>query len=224
MANNRLPWSEQEKMMAAAYNNIAFSFSQIGSYMKNHIKTVKNGMGIINEGDIEEILSKLTDMINKNLHNVSNKRINFTIGDCTPIKAKSPSNINSVSTATDGKRYQYESKKIKIPESQIKKIIAETTKKVLNEAKDEAIDYYDYLNILKDNNWDIVQETKVTDSNGNNGIRFRIMPNKNATSFESIVDQIKRAASNPNGIIGSIGKHRYAPEIKAYSIIIIGMK
>lgn len=78
MANNRLPWSEQEKMMAAAYNNIAFSFSQIGSYMKNHIKTVKNGMGIINEGDIEEILSKLTDMINKNLHNVSNKRINFT--------------------------------------------------------------------------------------------------------------------------------------------------
>ena len=56
MPRNRIQWSEQEQMMAGAYANIASSFSQITAYMKNHLRTVQNGGGVINEGDMEEIL------------------------------------------------------------------------------------------------------------------------------------------------------------------------
>ncbi len=78
MAKSRIQWSEEEEMMARAYENIAYSMSFIASFMKNHEKTVKNGMGIINDGDMGEMLDKLADMINENLHNVSQKRISIT--------------------------------------------------------------------------------------------------------------------------------------------------
>ena len=81
MAKNRISRSEQEEIMIEAYENIAFSFSQIVAYMKNHLRTIKTGMGIINEYDMEEVLKQLEDMINKNLHNTFQKRISITMGD-----------------------------------------------------------------------------------------------------------------------------------------------
>ena len=76
---NKNNWNRQEAMMAGAYKNIAQSLSQIQMYMKNHLNMVKNGDGIINEGDLEEVLKQLADMINNNLQNVSQGRFSFNI-------------------------------------------------------------------------------------------------------------------------------------------------
>lgn len=97
---NKNNWSQQEDMMAGAYKNIAQSLSQIQIYMKNHLNIVKNGDGIINEGDLEEVLKQLADMINNNLRNVSQGRVSFDIKNLTsptspfsntsPIQSQSP--------------------------------------------------------------------------------------------------------------------------------------
>ena len=55
-------------------------------YMKNHLRTVQNGGGIINEGDMEEIFQQLSDMINKNLHNASLMRVKITTENVVPKK------------------------------------------------------------------------------------------------------------------------------------------
>ena len=81
MEKNRLQWSKEDEMMAKAYENIALSLSLIESFMKNHIRIVNSGMGVITEGDVEEVLNQLTEMINENLHNVSQKRIAITGND-----------------------------------------------------------------------------------------------------------------------------------------------
>ena len=139
MTKNRIQWSEEEEMMAKAYENMALSFSQIESYMKNHIRTVKNGMGIINDGDIEEVLAKLSDMINKNLHNVSQKRISITTGEIVPQSTVSPETSPQQSsgwnsTSSNGVKPQFESnahknkKKnaIKLDEQRLRLIIRES--------------------------------------------------------------------------------------------------
>ena len=78
MAKNRIQWNEQEQMIAGAYANIASSFSQITAYMKNYLRTVQNGGGIVTEDDMEEIFQQLSDMINNNLHNASQMRVKIT--------------------------------------------------------------------------------------------------------------------------------------------------
>ena len=148
MAKSRIQWNEEEEMMARAYENIAYSMSFIASFMKNHVKTVKNGMGIINDGDMGEMLDKLADMINENLHNVSQKRISITTGDIAPKSvvppepsSEQPSGWNS--TSTDGKNRQFESKTnknmkkkvVKINENTLRQIVAESVKKVLKEGE-----------------------------------------------------------------------------------------
>jgi hypothetical protein len=146
MAKSRIQWSEEEEMIARAYENIAYSMSFIASFMKNHVKTVKNGMGIINDEDMGEMLDKLADMINENLHNVSQKRITITTGDIAPksVASQKPSSEQPSmwnSTSTDGKNRQFESKTnknmkknvVKINENALRQIVAESVKKVLNE-------------------------------------------------------------------------------------------
>ena len=143
MAKSRIQWTEQEDMMAVAYENIAESFSYISKYMKNHVNTVKNGMGVVNDGDLEEILNMLKDMLNKNLHNVSQMRVNITMSPIKPVtpskspapSPKTPSPSPWTTTSTDGKDYQYESKKTvkKITEPELRTIVAESVKKVLSE-------------------------------------------------------------------------------------------
>ena len=137
MPRNRIQWSEQEQMMAGAYANIASSFSQITAYMKNHLRTVQNGGGVINEGDMEDILQQLSDMINKNLHNASQMRVKITTENVAPKKITTKNtNSNWVSTASNGSPVQFESKqpqKIRISESELKQIITESVKKILKE-------------------------------------------------------------------------------------------
>lgn len=144
MPRNRIQWSEQEQMMAGAYANIASSFSQITAYMKNHLRTVQNGGGVINEGDMEEILQQLSDMINKNLHNASQMRVKITTENVAPKKITTKNtNSNWVSTVSNGSPVQFESKqpqKIRISESEIKQIVTESVKKIISEL--DASTYY----------------------------------------------------------------------------------
>ena len=145
MPRNRMQWSEQEQMMAGAYANIASSFSQITAYMKNHLRTVQNGGGVINEGDMEDILQQLSDMINKNLHNASQMRVKITTENVAPKKITTKNtNSNWVSTASNGSPVQFESKqpqKIRISESELKQIITESVKNIISE-----LDYTTYAN------------------------------------------------------------------------------
>lgn len=122
MSRNNIEWSEQEHMMAGAYANIASSFSQITAYMKNHLRTVQNGGGIITNGDFEEIFQKLSDMINNNLRNVSQIRVNITTN--TQLESKQP-------------------KKIKISETELNNIINESIQKILSETE------FDWRTVLK---------------------------------------------------------------------------
>ena len=168
-------------MMAKAYENIAYSLSFIASFMKSHLKTAKNGMGIINDGDMGEMLDKLADMINENLHNVSQKRISITTGDIAPKSVappepspEQPSGWNS--TSTDGKNRQFESKtnksKIRLNETQLRNVIAESVKKVLNEV------YGGYFN------------PNERTPNGNGQIRRSVNPNlipQNHTGADNMV-------------------------------------
>ena len=137
MTRNRIQWNEQEQMMAGAYANIASSFSQITAYMKNHLRTVQNGGGVINEGDMEDILQQLSDMINKNLHNASQMRVKITTENVAPKKITTKNtDSNWVSTVSNGSPVQFESKqpqKIRISESELKQIITESVKKILKE-------------------------------------------------------------------------------------------
>ena len=136
MPRNRVQWSEQEEMLAGAYANIASSFSQITSYMKNHLRTVQNGGGVITDGDLEEVFQMVSDMINKNLHNTSQMRVNITTDNVAPKKITTKNtNSNWVSSASNGSPVQFESKqpqKIRISESELKQVIAESVKRVLN--------------------------------------------------------------------------------------------
>lgn len=137
MTRNRIQWSEQEQMIAGAYANIASSFSQITTYMKNHLRTVQNGGGIITEGDMEEIFRQLSDMINKNLHNASQMRVKITTENVASKKITNKNTNSSwVSTASNGSPVQFESKqpqKIRISESELKQIISESVKNILKE-------------------------------------------------------------------------------------------
>lgn len=121
MLKNRIHWNEQEEMMANAYQIMASSFSQISSYMKNHIKSVQNGGGIITDGDIEEIIAQLTNMINKNLHNVSQMRVEF--------KLKPITQTNTTST-----NESYMKNTIRLTESDLNTMIKESVNKILNES------------------------------------------------------------------------------------------
>ena len=103
--------------------------------MKNHLRAVQNGGGIINEGDMEEIFQQLSDMINKNLHNASQMRVKITTENVAPQKiATKNANSNWVSTASNGTPVQFESKlpqKIRISETELKEIIKESVKNIL---------------------------------------------------------------------------------------------
>lgn len=138
MPRNRVQWSEQEEMLAGAYANIASSFSQITSYMKNHLRTVQNGGGVITDGDLEEVFQMVSDKINKNLHSTSQMRVNITTDNVAPKKITTKNtNSNWVSSAINGSPVQFESKqpqKIRISESELKQVIAESVKRVLNES------------------------------------------------------------------------------------------
>lgn len=112
-------WSEQETMMAKAFVNIANSLPYISKMLNQHVKSVQNGGGIITDGDLEEVLSTLADMINKNLYNVSQSRVSFSLTPMTPTRKINES-------------YK-ERQKVRLAESEFRRYIAGMVKKYINE-------------------------------------------------------------------------------------------
>jgi|SRR5574344_1242341 replication fork clamp-binding protein CrfC len=112
--NNKQNWNEQENMMAVAVINIANSLPYILQQMKQYIKKVQNNGGVINDGSLQEMLDSLSDMINSNLRNVSQSRVNITL---TPL-------INTVSESKSDKN------KVYLTENQIQKVIEESISRI----------------------------------------------------------------------------------------------
>ena len=148
MTDNKTHWDNHEKMMASAYANIASSFSQIKSYMQNHLKTVRTGGGIIADGDIEEVLQQLSLMFNKNLHNVSQIRVNFSM---EKLPSQKPTSVTPTENNqnNDMKTENRNRNVVRLTESKLKQIIAEELKKALMEQQQFSSlrefmnDYYD---------------------------------------------------------------------------------
>lgn len=167
---NKNNWSQQEAMMAGAYKNIAQSLSQIQMYMKNHLNMVKNGDGIINEGDLEEVLKQLAEMINNNLRNVSQGRVSFNIenlpsptnstSNTSPTQSQSP-NIglsDSILPKYNTIKESKNKKIVRLTESQLHNIIAESVKRVINEGYGvSARDLMDYFGISREE-WNNMSE------------------------------------------------------------------
>lgn len=112
-------WSEQETMMAKAFVNIANSLPYISKMMNQHVKSVQNGGGIITDGDLEEALSKLADMINKNLYNVSQSRVSFNLTPIAPTRKVNES-------------YK-KCRKVRLKENDLRNIISESIRQMINE-------------------------------------------------------------------------------------------
>ena len=141
MATKNTNWSEQEQMMASAYVNIANSLPYIQQMMKQHVKSAQNGGGIINDGDLQEILDELANMINKNLRNVSQSRVSFKL---TPISSTSTQpQVQNVTESFQRKN------KILLSESQLHKVIKDSVRKILNEAQLNGLDPRAYANYAR---------------------------------------------------------------------------
>lgn len=129
--------------------------------------------------------------------------------------------------------------RISLNEENLKTIIKECIKNCLNEIEDfdsepemedddnvseeAAIDFYDFYDILENCGWSFsdFEEVQSKDT-GKSGLRYRVhKDSKDSCDFEELVAKVKEAATNPDGIIPSTGHYRYAPEIKASSIIIL---
>ena len=111
-----------------------------------------------------------------------------------------------------------------ITESQLRKIVKESIKKVLREADEEngeALNFYDFVDILEKNGWSYSGYQEVSNKQGQTGIRYRLYPERNASSADELIKQLQQAAVSPNGVIPSRWSNRYAPEQNGLSVVIL---
>lgn len=102
----------------------------------------------------------------------------------------------------------------------IKKIIKEEIDEIANGT--EAIDFDEFNKVLERNGWSYSDSYDVENSQGQTGVRYIVNADTNeSVSFEELVEAIKAASSDPDAIIPSKGRHRYAPEIENCSIIVL---
>lgn len=114
--------------------------------------------------------------------------------------------------------------KTTITEAELKNIIAESIKKVLREADEEngeALNFYDFVDILEKNGWSYSGYQEVSNKQGQTGIRYRLYPERNASSADELIKQLQQAAISPNGVIPSRWSNRYAPEQNGLSVVIL---
>lgn len=114
--------------------------------------------------------------------------------------------------------------KTTITEAELKNIIAESIKKVLREADEEngeALNFYDFVDILEKNGWSYSGYQEVSNKQGQTGIRYRLYPERNASSADELIKQLHQAAVSPNGVIPSRWSNRYAPEQNGLSVVIL---
>ena len=113
-------------------------------------------------------------------------------------------------------------KVIKLSESELHNIVENSVKKILREAEDlEPIDFYTFIDIMDANKWNYNEMGDITTKDGRNGVRYHISPNKNSSSIDELMQQLKSSANKPDNIILSSATYRYAPEIKTYVLNII---
>ena len=129
MAKNTI-WNEQESMMANAFVNIANSLPYFAQMMKQHVKSAQNGGGIINDGDLEYILSQMANMINKNLRNVSQTRVSFTMNPISSRQAPS-------SSPTIPESIQRKHKVVRLSEAKLHNIIKKCINETLGSSSDD---------------------------------------------------------------------------------------
>lgn len=118
----------------------------------------------------------------------------------------------------------YNKMKKTIKESQLRQIVKESIKKVLREADEEngeALNFYDFVDILKKNGWSYSGYQEVSNKQGQTGIRYRLYPERNASSADELIKQLQQAAVSPDGVIPSRWSNRYAPEQNGLSVVIL---
>ncbi len=111
-----------------------------------------------------------------------------------------------------------------ITESQLRQIVKESVKKVLREADEEngeALNFYDFVDILKKNGWSYSGYQEVSNKQGQTGIRYRLYPERNASSADELIKQLQQAAVSPDGVIPSRWSNGYAPEQNGLSVVIL---
>ena len=86
---------------------------------------------------------------------------------------------------------------------------------------EESLDFYDFIDILEKNGWYYSGWTEVTMPQGQTGVRYRLYPNKGASSFDDLISQLQQAAVSPDCVIPTQGVNRYASEQKVLAVIIL---
>lgn len=91
-----------------------------------------------------------------------------------------------------------------------------------DEPEDEEFDFYTFNDILEKNGWSYNGSRDVHNKQGQTGVRYVVHPDSNdSTDFDDLVRQVQDAAGSEYTIIPSKGTHRYAPEIKSFSIVFL---
>lgn len=127
VTNQQQGWSSQEANMANTYKNIANMLPTIRQYMLGHVENVKNGNGIITLGDFQEAFTQLETMINDRLRSSFNSRVSITLSNTQTQNSNgvAQQNIQRESKSLKGKK--------RLTETQLNRVIKESTKKFLKE-------------------------------------------------------------------------------------------
>lgn len=81
----------------------------------------------------------------------------------------------------------------------------------------EAIDFNTFVDICHSHGWDYHNTMDVTNKNGANGVRYIFSSScNNNFPFEELVNELKSKATDPDGVIPSMGTNRNAPNEKLF--------
>ena len=111
-----------------------------------------------------------------------------------------------------------------ITESQLRQIVKESVKKALKEAEEEngeTLNFYDFIDILEKNGWNYSGWQVVSNGQGQTGVRYKLYPERNASSAGELIKQLQQAAVSPDVVIPSRWSNRYAPEQNGLSVVIL---
>jgi cell division GTPase FtsZ len=113
---------------------------------------------------------------------------------------------------------------IHLNENDLKNLIRETISEMGEVMDDEgyaeAIDFDTMQNIFKQFGISTIGSREVENpQTGETGIRYEI--DGENINKEELENALKSAANNPDGIIVSLGRHRNAPEITRWSVVVL---
>lgn len=130
MINQPKSWTINDKNLANTYLNIANVLLVVKNYMKSHMDNVKNGEGIITIGDIDEALKFLEEQINNRLRSSVSNKVKITLSVPTDTEGNTSTNSTSALPESISRK-----RKKSLTESQLRRIIKESVRNVLNETR-----------------------------------------------------------------------------------------